>query len=89
MFDDNDAVIKVTIRRLEPDHETCFHRIDLTWLFDRINSDQTIQIKYVNTSEQLADILTKGSFSRERWSQLIHLFHLIKPHTYSCSHLSV
>ena len=40
------------------------HRVALDWLFDRINLEHQIQIKYVDTKNQLADILTKGSFSK-------------------------
>ena len=55
----------------------------------RINRDPGNHIKYVNTSKQIAGILTKGSFSRERWSQLTHLFNLVAPHMHTNSHLSV
>ena len=46
-------------------------------------------LKYVNTNQQIADILTNGSFSRERWSQLTHLFNLITPHSQTSSYFSV
>ena len=36
-----------------------------------------IQIKYVNTRNQLADILTKGSFSRDEWNHLLRLFNIM------------
>ena len=42
------------------------HRVDLDRLHDRINFDRMIEIKYVNTTQQLADILTKGSFTRKK-----------------------
>ena len=38
-------------------------RVALDWLFDRINLDSKIQIKYIHTKNQLADILTKGNFT--------------------------
>ena len=31
------------------------------------------QIKYVDTKHQLADILTKGNFTRDEWNNLLHL----------------
>ena len=34
------------------------HRVDLEWLFERVNLDHCILIKYVRTTDQLADILT-------------------------------
>ena len=35
------------------------------------------------------DIPTKGSFSRDRWSQLTHLFNLTTPHVQSCNQFPV
>ena len=43
-------------------HVSRTHRGDLDWLFDRINLDKAIQLKYVNTPQQIADMLTKVSF---------------------------
>ena len=69
IFEDNDAVIKMSTkgRSSTVRHVSRTHRVDLDWLFD-------IQIKYDNASKQIAEILTKVSFSRERWSQLTQLF---------------
>ena len=50
------------------------HRVELDWLFDRINLDPNIQIKYIDTKNQFADILTKGSFTRDEWNHLLCLF---------------
>ena len=63
---------------------TC--RARLGSLFDRINLDLGIRITHVDTSEQIADTLTKGSFTRERWRQLTQLFIPMIPHSHSCSH---
>ena len=41
-------------------HVSRAHRVALGRLFDGINLDRKIQIKYVDTKNQLADILTKG-----------------------------
>ena len=46
------------------------------WLFDRINLDPKIQIRYIDTKHQLADMLTKGSFTRDEWNNLLHLFNI-------------
>ena len=43
------------------------HRVALDWLFDSINLEPKIQIKYVDTKNPLADILIKRSFSRDEW----------------------
>ena len=50
------------------------HRVALDWLFDRVNLDPKIQIKYIDTKNQLADILTKGYFTRDEWKHLLCLF---------------
>ena len=52
-------------------HVSRTHRVALDWLFDRINSDPKIQIKYIDTKNQLADILTKGNFTRDEWNHLL------------------
>ena len=57
IFEDNEAVIKMIIKGISPTH-----RVALDCLFDRINLDPKIQIKHVDTKNQLADMLTKGNF---------------------------
>ena len=66
IFEDNEAVIKMIIkgRSLAMRRVSRTHRVALDWLFDRINLDPKIQIKYIDTKNQLADILTKGNFTR-------------------------
>ena len=62
VFEDNEAVIKMIIKGRSPTmrHVSRTHRVALDWLFDRINLDPKIQIKYIDTKNQFADILTKG-----------------------------
>ena len=57
-------------------HVSRTHRVALDWLFDRINLDSKIQIKYIDTKNQLADILTKGNFTRDEWNHLLSLFNI-------------
>ena len=45
-------------------------------MFDRINLDPKIQIKYIDTKNQLADILTKRNFTRDEWNHLLTLFNI-------------
>ena len=75
IFEDNEEVIKrITKGRshtiLTMRHVSRTHRVALDRLFDRINLDPKIQIKYVDTKNQLADILTKGNFTRDGWNHL-------------------
>ena len=66
-------------------HVSRTHSVALDWLFDWINLDPKIQIKYVDTKKQLADILTKGNFWRNEWDPLVCLFNIMCFSTYSCS----
>ena len=61
VFENNEVVIKMIIRGRSPTmrHASRNHRVALDWLFDRINLDPKIHIKYIDTKNQLADILTK------------------------------
>ena len=78
VFEDNEAVIKMIIKRRSPTmrHVSRTHRVALDWLSDRINLDPKIQIKYIDTKNQLADILTKGNFTRDAWNHLLCLFNV-------------
>ena len=55
-------------------HVSGTHRVALDWLLDRINLDPKVQIKCVESRNQLADILTKGSFTHDEWHNLLHFF---------------
>ena len=57
-------------------HVSRTHRVAFDWFFDRINLDPKIQIKYTDTKNQLADILTKGNFTRDEWNHLLCLFNI-------------
>ena len=78
VFEDNEAVIKMIIKGRSPTmrHVSRTHRVALDWLFDRINLDPKIQIKYIDTKNQLADMLTKGNFTRDEWNHLLCLFNI-------------
>ena len=67
-------------------HVSRTHGVALDWLFDRINLDSKIQIKYVESKNQLADILTKGSFTSNDWNNMLHLFNIMNHTTFSRSH---
>ena len=67
-------------------HVSRTHRVALSWLFDRVIGPQKIQIKYVDTKNQLADMLTKGNFTRDEWNHLLRLFNIMNFSMFSCSH---
>ena len=78
VFEDNEAVIKMIMkgRSLTMRHVSRTHRVALDWLFDRINLDTKIQIKYIDIKNQLADILTIGNFTRDEWNHLLNLLNI-------------
>ena len=57
-------------------HASKTHKVALDCLFDRINLDPNIQIKYIDTKSQLADILTRENFTRDEWNHLLCLFNV-------------
>ena len=78
MFAGDEAVIKMIIKGRSPTmrHVSRTHRVALDWLFDRNNLDPKTQIKYIDTKNQLADILTKGNFTRDVWNHFLCLFNI-------------
>ena len=87
VFEDNEAVIKMIIKGRSPTmrHVSRTHRVALDWLFDRINLDSKIQIKYIDTKNLLADILTKENFTRDEWNHLLCLFNISRFSPTVCS----
>ena len=87
VFEDNEAVIKIIINGRSPTmrHVSRTHRVALDWLFDRITLDPKILIKYIDTKNQFADILTKGNFTRDEWNHLLSLFNISHFSSTACS----
>ena len=87
VFEDNEAVIKMIIKGRSPTmrHFSRTHRVALDWLFDRINLDPNIQIKYIDTKNQFAYMLTKGNFTRDEWDHLLCLFNISHFSSTDCS----
>ena len=67
-------------------HVSRNHRVSLDWLLDRINLDSKIQIKYVDTKNQLAEMLTKGSFTYDEWNHLLLLLNIMNFLMFCCCH---
>ena len=67
-------MIKMVINDRSPTmrHVSKTHRVALEWLFDRMNLDPKIQNRYIDTKHQLADMLTKGNFTRDDWNKLLY-----------------
>ena len=87
VFEDNEAVIKMIIKGKKSYNEARlqYHRVALDWLFDRLGLDSKIQIKYIDTKNQLADILTTGKFTCDEWKHLLTLFNISHFSSTGCS----
>ena len=66
-------------------HVSRTHRVALDRLFDRINLDTKIQIKYNDTKNHIADVLTKGNFTCDEWNHLLCLFNISHFSSTECS----
>ena len=73
------AVIKMIIKGRSPTmrHVSRSDKVALDLLFDRINLEPEIQIKYVDTKNQFANMLTTESFTRDEWNHLLRLFNIV------------
>ena len=67
-------------------HVSRTHRVALDWLVDRISLGPKSKSNLLTRKNQLADILTKGSFSRDEWNHLLCLFNIMSFSRYSCCH---
>ena len=90
IFEDSDAVIEMVITERSPTirHVSPTHKVASDWLFDKINFDPMIQVKFAEIQSQLADNLTKGSLTRERWNRLLRLFSITDDNALLRSHLT-
>ena len=90
IFADNGAVIKMIVKGRSPTmrHVSRTRRVALDWLFDRINLEHQIQIKYDHTKKQLADMLTKESFTRDECNHLLRLFNILTCSMFSRNYFS-
>ena len=88
IFEDNEAVIKMIIRRRSPmmRHVPRSHRVALNCLLDRINLDTKIQNKNVDTKNQLVDLSTDGNCTRDEWCNRLCSTHIMDLPMLSRSH---
>ena len=54
-------------------HVSRTHRVHLDWLYERFLHDPHFRIRYVQAKYQIADLLTKGAFTKEKWKELLQL----------------
>ena len=87
IFEDSEALIKTIMKGRRPTlrHVSRTHGVALDWLFDTINMDPKIQIRYVESKNQLADILTEGNFTCDEWNHLLCLVNISLSSSQRCS----
>ena len=88
IVEDNEAAIKMIIKSRRPRmrHVSRTHRVAIDWLFDRMIFDSRIQLKYVDTKNQLAHIVTKRRFTSDEWNHLLCLLNIMNSSMFFCSH---
>ena len=78
ILEDNDAVIKMCLKQRTPAmrHVTRTHRVDLDFVVEQVSRHDHIKMRFVKTTEQAADIFTKGSFTEHTWYHLLDLIQI-------------
>ena len=72
-------MIKLIIKRQKSNTKNTFQEpTELIWIgcLIGLNLDPKIQIRHIDTKHQLADMMTKGNFTRDEWNNLVHLFNI-------------
>jgi hypothetical protein len=72
--EDNEAVIKIVkkARSMALRHLPRTHRIDVHWLFE-VCSNPRVRMLYVNTKQQVADLMTKSINNPTIWAHLLDI----------------
>ena len=74
VIEDNAAAIMIVLKKrsMALRHVLRTHRVALDWLYDLFDEDD-INIKYINTKWQVADMYTKSFTNADTWSTLCSL----------------
>ena len=83
VFEDNKAVIKIIIKGRSLTMRHVSRTTEL--LLIGCSIDPKIQIKYIDTKNQLPDTLTKGNFTRDEWNHLLCLLNISHFSSIDCS----
>ena len=70
----NEAVIKIVkkARSMALRHLPRTHRIDAQWLFE-VCANRRVRMLYVNTKQQIADLITKSFNNLQIWEHLLDI----------------
>ena len=75
ILEDNEAVIKMVIKRRSSTMRTCVpHPPSCS---GRQNQREKSKLSVSNPQKRLADISTEGSFTRDEWHNFLHLFDIM------------
>jgi hypothetical protein len=72
--EDNEAVIKIIkkARSMALPHLPRAHRVDVQWLFE-VCAHPRVLMLYVNTKQQVADLMTKALNNPQTWEHLLDI----------------
>lgn len=84
LLEDNDPVIQICIKGRNPTlrHMPRIHRVNIDATYERIREDPCDYMRYWPKQYQLADILTKPSFTGKPWKQLLVLLQIRRESAY-------
>ena len=73
---DNEAVINIIVKGKSPHvrHVSRTHHVNLDWPVATINLSSNTSEKQAHTNQQVADLLTRGSFTHDKLNELASLF---------------
>ena len=90
VFEDNEALTEDDNQRQESHNETCVKNPQSCFglvVWQNYNLGSKLQIRYIDTKHQFADIFTKGNSTRDEWTSLLHLFSISHFSSICCTKL--
>ena len=80
VMEENDACIKICVKGKSPAmrHASGTHKVNLDWLYERVMYDTGVHRRFCPTQLQMADTLTKGSFSSVNGRKLFDLCNIME-----------
>ena len=78
VFEDNEATIKIVRKGYSAKlrHVSRTHRVNLAGLSEELNKE-SVNLQYVNTTEQAADIFTKA-LEPHKWDAALRMISIVK-----------
>jgi hypothetical protein len=75
LLEDNQATMQILKSGKNPTlrHIARTHRVNLAWISEVFRHNDQVSIRYCVTSEQAADIMTKGFINPDKWNRAVSL----------------